>query len=249
VGYSSPLNSATSLLEIRHLNKHFVDKDLRNHDFSHCELAGAQFVDCQLAGASFRGAELCGACFERSQLFNPEAEQRADFCYADVREARFSNCDLTTVDFSHCRAYGLVVEHCQAQGVDLSNADFALPITRGSASGLAEFTMDHCNFAYGDLSNTFLKACRLTNNRMVEALLHNTVLDQACLCGSDLSNISGKGMSLAGADLRAASFNNLDPRTLDLTGVRITPDQGWMLLATLGLEIGVETGVAIDDAP
>ena len=97
--------------------------------------------------------------------------------------------------------------------------------------------MDHCNFAYGDLSNTFLKACTLTNNRMVEALLHNTVLDQVCFSGTDLSNVSGRGMSLAGADLRGASFNNLDPRELDLSGVQITPDQGLTLLAVLGLAV------------
>ena len=154
-----------------------------------------------------------------------------------MREARFAYCDLTTVSFSHCRAYALVIIHCQAQGADLSNADFALPIGRGTTSGLAAFTMDHCNFAYGDLSNTFLKACTLTNNRMVEALFHNAMLEEVSFAGSDLSNISGKGMSLAGADLRAASFNNLDPRELNLTGVRMTPDQGLLLLATLGLDI------------
>jgi uncharacterized protein YjbI with pentapeptide repeats len=72
---------------------------------------------------------------------------------------------------------------------------------------------------------------------MVEALLHNTVLDQARFTGSDLSNMSGKGMSLIGADLRGAIFNNLDPRELDLSEVRITIDQALLLLAPLGVVI------------
>jgi uncharacterized protein YjbI with pentapeptide repeats len=74
---------------------------------------------------------------------------------------------------------------------------------------------------------------------MVEALLHNTVLDQVRFNGSDLSNMSGKGMSLVGADLRGAIFNNLDPRELDLSEVNITIDQALLLLAPLGVIIDV----------
>lgn len=220
-------------------NRTFVDRDMNDHEFRQAELEGARFKNCRLIGANFRGAQLCSSTFEHCQLFDPQAQRSADFSYADLREAHFSHCDLTTVSFSHCRAYGLTLEHCQAQGADLSNADFALPIAGGAATGLAEFTMDHCNFAYGDLSNTFLKSCTLTHNRMVEVLLHNTVLDQVRFNGSDLSNMSGKGMSLVGADLRGAIFNNLDPRELDLSEVSITIDQALLLLAPLGLVIDV----------
>jgi uncharacterized protein YjbI with pentapeptide repeats len=75
---------------------------------------------------------------------------------------------------------------------------------------------------------------------MVEALLHNAMLDGVCFHGSDLSNVSGKGMSLLGADLRGASFNNLDPRELDLSGVKITPDQTLLLLRPLGVEVDLD---------
>jgi fluoroquinolone resistance protein len=241
VRYSRPPDSPCERSRLPSTPEHpealrFVDRNLEHHDFHQAALQDAHFEKCRLAGANFRGAELAGASFERCQLFEPDVEG-ADFAFADLREAQFSHCDLTTASFQHCRAYGLVFSHCQAQGVDLSNADFALPIGGSATSGLALFTMDQCNFAYGDLSNTFLKACTLTNNRMIEALLHNTILDDACFTGSDLSNVSGKGMSLAGADLRGASFNNLDPRQLDLTGVRITPDQALLLLAPLGVAV------------
>ncbi|MCZ6658828.1 MAG: pentapeptide repeat-containing protein, partial [Gammaproteobacteria bacterium] len=55
--------------------------------------------------------------------------------------------------------------------------------------------------------------------------------------GTDLSNIHGKGMSLVGADLRGAIFNNLNPREIDLTGVRITLDQALWLLDPMGVVI------------
>ncbi len=94
-----------------------------------------------------------------------------------------------------------------------------------------------CNFAYGDLSNTYLKGCALTDNRMIEALLDNACLEAVDFTGSDLSNIHGKGMSLVGADLRGAIFNNLNPRDIDLTGVRITLDQALWLIDPLGVVI------------
>lgn len=213
----------------------FIDKDLSGLDFQQADLTNATFDNCTLSGTNFRSANLTGACFDRCHLFDPDENLAADFSFATLIEARFQHCDLTTVTFTNCRAYGLVLEHCQAQGSDLSNCDFTLPI--GSDTGLAAFTMSHCNFAYGDLSNTFLKGCKLTDNRMVEALLHNCVLDDAVFTGSDLSNISGRGMSLKGADLRGATFNNLNPREIDLDGVQITLEQTLWLLIPLGVEV------------
>jgi hypothetical protein len=45
---------------------------------------------------------------------------------------------------------------------------------------------------------------------------------------------------LAGADLRGAVFNNLDPRVIDLRGVRITPAQVAMLVEPLGVVIDTD---------
>jgi uncharacterized protein YjbI with pentapeptide repeats len=100
-------------------------------------------------------------------------------------------------------------------------------------------TMDGCNFAYGNLANTVLSGCRLTDNRMIEAILDNARLDGADLRGSDLSNAHGRGMSLGGADLRGATINNLDPREIDLTGVRLDPTQALALVAALGAIVEV----------
>jgi len=217
----------------------FKDQDLSGMDFRQAELADAVFENCTLIGTNFRSANLAGARFDRCHLFDPDKNLAADFNFATLTEAHFQHCDLTTVTLTHCRAYGLVLEHCQAQGSDLSRSDFTLPI--GTDTGHAAFTMSHCNFAYGDLSNTYLKGCKLTDNRMVEALLHNCLLDGALFTGSDLSNISGRGMSLKGADLRGATFNNLDPREIDLDGVKITLEQTLWLLAPLGVEVDVGT--------
>ena len=52
---------------------------------------------------------------------------------------------------------------------------------------------------------------------------------------SALENIEGRGLVLIGADLRGATFNNLNPREMDLTGVRVDAEQGMLLLQAMGI--------------
>jgi len=211
----------------------YEQADLSGQSFAQQELSGATFDGCTLVGCSFRGADLADARFSHCNGFSPDTDQSADFAFANLREARFEHCDLTAADFSNTRSYDLHFHNCQIQGVDLTGSDFMLPV--GARSQLAAFTMTGCNFAYGNLSNTFLKGCKFIECRMVEAAIHNCVLDDVTFTGSDLSNVSGTAVSLKGADLREALFNNLDPRKIDMTGVRITPAQTLWLLEPLGV--------------
>ena len=219
--------------EFAHQN--ITDAEFNGIDFNQADLSGARFTNCRFLGASFRSANLREANFERCNFFDPEADAGVDFTFANLTEARFERSDLTTANLSRTKTYDLRLMHCQLQGVELAHADFRLNI--GRASDLAAFTMADCNFAYGDLSNTFLKGCTLTDNRMIEASLNNACLEEVDFSGSDLSNIHGTGMSLVGADLRGAVFNNLNPRDIDLTGVRITIDQALWLLGPIGVVI------------
>lgn len=214
----------------------FHDEDLCGSDFAGADLTEAAFVGCELVGASFRHADLTGASFVRCRGFPADGEGAGvNFSYATLREARFERCDLTTAVFTGAKAYDLVFEHCQLQGVDLSGCDFTLPI-RG-ASTLASFRMHGCNFAFGDLSNTYLKECVLTDNRMIDLIAHNCCLADANLSGSDLNGLSGRGLDLSGADLRGTSFNSLDPREVTLAGVRMGLPQGLQILDTLGIVV------------
>ena len=217
---------------------HYSGQDLAHSRFDQQELKYAVFEDCSLIGCSFRASDLEGTTFTRCQAFSPDEDDQADFAYANLSECLFDQCDFTAASFERIRGYDLKFTNCQLQGVDLSSSDFSLPI--GNHSDLVSFVMSDCNFAYGNLSNTNLAGCELRNNRMVEALLHNCVLDNTILNGSDLSNISASALSLKGADLRSATFNNLDPRQIDLSGTRIDLAQTLWLLAPLG--VNVDTG-------
>ena len=208
------------------------DADFQDRDFSRQELSDCVFTSCEFSGTNFRATDLSRTEFIRCQFNDAGAERPADFSQAKVRETRFVDCNLTVVDFTRANGYDLSFEHCQMQGADLSKADFRLPIDN---TELAALTMQHCNFAYGNLANTYLAGCTLTDCRLVEACFDYCDLTEADLSGSEFHNISAVGLTLKGADLRGCSFNNINPRDINLAGVRIYFSQLTALFEPLGI--------------
>lgn len=206
-------------------------------DFSRRNLSECTFDNCSFIGCNFRATELNYSHFIRCEFNDEAAAQPADFSQAHLREARFEHCNLTVVEFVRVQAYGLEMRHCHMQGSDFSNSDFRLPV---DDSDLASLTVHSCNFSYGNLSNTYLAHCTLTENRMLEACLDYCDLSDADLSGSMLHNLSGRGMTLRGVDLRGAQFNTINAAQIDLTGVKIYTGQVADLLQPLGIEISAD---------
>ncbi|MEQ8859377.1 MAG: pentapeptide repeat-containing protein [Pseudomonadales bacterium] len=217
--------------------RRFEHEDLREQDFQHADLADAVFVDCRLAGARFRGADLTGARFTGCRGWEADAPAGTDFAFATLNEASFERCELSMAVFSRARGYDLLLDECQAQGADFSHLDTRMPVATRIPT--VACTLRGCNLAYADLSGVDLSGADLSGSRLTEAVLDDCSLRDADLSGCDLHNLSGRRLVLAGADLRGATFNCLDPRLLDLSGVRITPEQVPMLLAPLGVIIDV----------
>jgi|TARA_B110000483_G_scaffold98434_1_gene120723 fluoroquinolone resistance protein len=215
----------------------YTNLDLRNKDFSGQDLTDCTFSQCQFAGSVFRGANLTNCQFDRCQFNNSDPDEPASFAWANLREAVFSHCDLNMVAFNHCLGYDLSFKECQMQGADLSLGDFKMPV--GNLD-LAALTITDCNFSYGNLSNTFLVGCKLSNNRLTECLLDFADLSDADLSDSEMFNVSARNCKLKGADLRGASFNNLDLKSLDLEGVRLYYNQLPALVDSLHLSLEEE---------
>ena len=209
-------------------------EDFSGRDFSHADLAEREFVDCDFSGCNFRAADLRYARFERCQFNDASAEAPADFSQAELREATFERCNLAVVDMVRTKSYGITFSNCQLQGADLSKSDFRMPI---AGSELAACTLENCNASYINLSHNYLVGCTLTGTKLLEACLDYVDLSDADLRECELHNASGTGLVIRGADLRGATFNTLDPRHIDLTGVRLTVDQLHAVLEPLGLVI------------
>lgn len=215
--------------------KYYDNLDFSGQDLCGAELCDCRFKDCRFAGTSFRAADLSRSEFEHCVFNDEQSEQPADFSQAQLRETRFARCNLTVVDFVRASGYALTFENCQLQGADLSKADFRMPF--GKVSDLNAFTMQGCNFSYGNLANTHLAGCTLRECRLVEACFDYCDMTRADLSGSEMHNISAAGVALTGADLRGASFNNINPREIDLAGVKIYFSQLSLLLDPLGIVV------------
>ncbi len=210
---------------------------VHNTQFEHvslrqAELAGAHFIDCNFVDCTFRSSDLTDSHFERCRFYDADAQTACDFSYAILRNCKFEHCDLTTATCPRTRAYGIDLHRCQASGIDFSNADFSLAIGALSAA-----TFRDCNLAYADFSRTTLTGAVFAGSRLSHSVWHDTSLSDADLSDCDLDNIEARGLDLRGADLRDARFNRLDPREIDLTGVRLHAEQGLEILRTLGIEI------------
>ena len=205
----------------------YTNQDLRHKDFSGQELTDCSFGDCQFAGSIFRGANLTHCQFDRCQFKNSEPDEPASFAWANLREPVFRHCELNMVPFNLCPGYDLAFNDCQMQDADLSLGKFKMPVGN---LGLAVLTITDCNFSYGNLSNTFLVGCKLSNNRLTECLL-----DFSDLSDSEIFHISARNCKLKGANLRGASFNNLDLKSLGLKGVRVYYSQLPALVNSLRL--------------
>lgn len=200
--------------------------------FRQAVLADAHFVDCRFTDCSFRSSDLSDGRFERCQFYDADAQVSCDFSYAVLRNCRFEVCDLTTAVCTRTRAFGIELRRCQASGIDFSLADFSL-----SAGDFATATFTDCNLAYADFSKTVLSGAVFAGSRMSHSVWNDASLNDADLSGCELDNIEARGLDLRGADLRDARFNRLDPREIDLTGVRMDAEQGLEVLRTLGIEI------------
>ena len=240
------------------LDRHFSHCAFVCVDFSHFDLEGSVFEFCDFMECCLRSSNLSDCRFRNCNFYptdypkassspsrsenmgksSPAETQGCDFGYADMIETSFDRCDLSLASFNRVNARGLILSHCQAQGVDFDCADFALHVATTRALNQASLT--HCNLAYANFSGVDLSGCNLSENRLVHALFNRTNLTDADLSDSDLSNVEGDGMVLKGANLKGARFNNLDPRRIDLEGVRISPEQMPWLLQPLGIDIDTQ---------
>lgn len=214
-----------------------IAETFNDADFSRQDLSGCCFRECHFVGTNLRSANLTDCEFDRCHFNDTASENPADFSHARLREAYFSRCNLTVVDLTHCSGYAVRFENCQMQGADLSQSDFRIPV---GTTDLAQLTIAHCNLSFANLSNNFLHGCELSDSRLLECCLDYCDLSEANLSGSELHNIVATGLTLKGADLRGATFNNLDPTRIDMRDVRLYYSQLVYVVEPLGLQIDAD---------
>ena len=212
----------------------YQDENFDTEDFSQRALTDCTFSNCSFIGTNFRAADLSRSEFYNCQFNDSESQDAADFSQANLKEVRFERCNLTVVEFVRCTGYGLRFEHCQMQGSDLSKSDFRMPI--GNVD-MVDLALIECNASYANFANNYLSQAIFEKCRLLETCFDYCDLSEADLRGSEIHNISAVGMVIRGADLRGTAFNNINPREIELDGVKLYYDQLIGLFEPLGLVV------------
>ncbi|MGR5456520.1 pentapeptide repeat-containing protein, partial [Vibrio alfacsensis] len=94
-----------------------------------------------------------------------------------------------------------------------------------------------CNLSYANLERQVLEKCELFANRWIGANLMGASLKESDLSRGVFSADAWSQFRFQGADLCHVDLEGLDPRRVDLTGVKICDWQQEQLLEPLGLVV------------
>jgi uncharacterized protein YjbI with pentapeptide repeats len=201
-----------------------ADADLADAKLDNAELLTARFDGARLirasltsiraTGVSFRGALLQQANFELATLINADFEGaslgKAQLRRADLTSAKFKSAHLQSADLSGARLSGAIFVDA-----DLTDAGFQDAVLSGI--DLRQAVLDGACFDKATMKAIQFEdvravRLRLANANLVGAHLTGTSfpgadLSGAILMGAGLADIDWENVSLAGADLRGATFH------------------------------------------
>jgi uncharacterized protein YjbI with pentapeptide repeats len=102
---------------------------------------------------------------------------------------------------------------------------------------LSELTANQTDFSFSDFSGANLSYANFSDCNLENGILAAANLQCATLTDCNLLDIEWHDAVLRELDLRGAMFNTINPKTLDLKDVVISPLQVEMLSEHLGLII------------
>ncbi|MCG8433162.1 MAG: pentapeptide repeat-containing protein [Gammaproteobacteria bacterium] len=216
-------------------NKEFNDCRFKGTDAKGARFEHLKFVDCTFFNCVFDSLHAVENTFENCRFYDSDSESGCSFKFATLRDCRFYKCELTLSNLTREDIYLTEFHGCQMSGADLSHATDAHAI--GRSVELFGASLIDCNLAYLDLQGATLIEADLSGSRLSHAQLGGANLTGAVLADCDLHQVGAENVILEGCDLRGATVSGLDVRKVDVTGVKIHPDQALFLLQTLGMEI------------
>lgn len=204
-------------------------------DCKGCEFDRLSFTDCIFTHSVFDSLNARELNFDGCRFFDTGTETGCSFKFAKIHDCRFHKSDLTLCNLTRSDIYLTEFHECQMSGADLGHATNVHSIS--TSVELSGCSFIDCNLAYINLHGASLPEADLSTSRMSHAILDGANLTNAILADCELHQIEAEDVTLTGADLRGAIISGLDVRKIDLTGVKIHPEQAPMLLEILGMVI------------
>ena len=191
-------------------------------------LKTVNFINAILIGPIYKRVNLLIAAFiEQGSLTG------CDFTYSDLRGAVFKNCQISMSNFKGAKCFSVEFLGCDLKGADFLRASFSNQVS--NRMYFCSASISACNLSYANFERQCIEKCDLSENKWL-----GTNLQGASLKGSDLSRgifspDCWKQIYIQDCNLSHAEMNGLDPRKVDLSGVKICSWQQEELLEQLGL--------------
>ncbi|MGF1686415.1 QnrS family quinolone resistance pentapeptide repeat protein [Photobacterium japonica] len=207
----------------------------RNHTFSRQDLSELTFTGCTFIRCDFQRANLRDTTFINCKFIEQGEVEGCHFDSADLRDASFQQCQLAMANFSNANCYGIEFRECDLKGANFFRTSFANQVSNRMYFCSAFIT--GCNLAYANMERVCLEKCELFENRWIGTNLLGASLKESDLSRGVFSEDVWGQFSMQGANLCHAELDGLDPRKVDMTGVKIAAWQQEQLLETLGIVI------------
>ncbi|ENM5915454.1 QnrVC family quinolone resistance pentapeptide repeat protein [Vibrio mimicus] len=202
-------------------------------DFSHQDLSGQYFKNCKFFCCSFKRANLRDTQFVDCSFIERGELEGGDFSYSDLRDASFKNCSLSMSYFKGANCFGIEFRECDLKGANFAQASFMNQVSNRMYFCSAYIT--GCNLSYANFERQCIEKCDLFENRWIGANLSGASFKESDLSRGVFSEGCWSQCRLQGCDLSHSELYGLDPRKVDLTGVKICSWQQEQLLEQLGL--------------
>ncbi|NVK57138.1 MAG: Qnr family pentapeptide repeat protein [Alteromonadaceae bacterium] len=199
------------------------------------DIPGTSIESCIFIECDFSRADFSGYQFKNCNFIDGQSGKGCLFENTELEEASFINCNLSHSTFAGANLFMIEFRQCNLTGADFKRAKFAKYFTQEKYDCSAFITA--CNLSYANLENLRLEKCDLFENRWIGVNLHGAILNGSDLSRGVFSSDVWGAFSFSHADLSHVELEGLDPRKVNVEGVRVCRWQQEELLAAMGFEL------------
>lgn len=211
------------------------NKTFKEQDFSKQLMQQEIYENCQFYLCNFSHADLRDTQFINCKFIEAGENVGCQFKYADLRDASFKQCRLALANFQGANGFGAEFRECDLQGASFFKTSFVNQISHQSY--FCSVYITGCNLSYTNFEKQCIEKCDLFENRWIGANLQNASFKGSDLSRGEFSADSWEQFDMQHCDLSCCELFGLDPRRINLNGVRICEWQQEQLLAPLGVVI------------
>jgi uncharacterized protein YjbI with pentapeptide repeats len=161
----------------------------------------------------------------REAIFTRVTMNRNHFSHFECSNVRFEHCDFSNTEWIGGSFHQVVFHQCKLTGTNFAE------------SYLRDCVFEDCLGDYASFSSANLKQVQFEKTSLVDSEFYDLTWKNLTLEHANLSGSNWMRTSLQGLDFTANTFETLLFSPDRLKGLTVTPEQGLLLVSSLGLII------------